>query len=600
MILQNWTSGLQQLWQHWFKPLFAEVNATENILLTDEEYETFFEKLGSALESHQITAELVNQIRRCQDDPWFLLWLRRYSHRQIDSAQSEKFLQVLQQVESRNWGDFSGIARQLSQQHQVKLEKPSTAIPLKIESVTARLPLAPSEDEGLAVVAPTVDEDAVSQVLQQAAQQYQTGELFGAIALWGEAIALTPHCPKAYNNRGSALYYLGRYEDAIADFDIAIQQQPDFHLAYNNRGNVYADLGQLQAALADYTQAINLRADFYFAYNGRAGVLARLGHSLWAIADYNQALALNQQFYFAYNNRGKLRAELGQYSEAIADFTQALYCHGDNPDAYHNRGNIYAELAQNQNAIADYSQALALNPNLYQTYHCRGRIYARQQQYQDAIADYDEALNLHPRYTLAYNSRGIAYFAIDQHQDAIADFQQTLAIQPNFWQGWLNWGCVLAATHNDELALQTWQKGLSQLQSTHPDYLQACARLDHYQGKVLQRQAQQRNNSYLYFNAIDCYHNAGRTIQDYPQWRSLYLEILQDLQITYSALGDTEQAQKWRQYALNLLEKLLLETTNTTHKRQIEQQFADLYYLCTQDWLNPEADNPLQLLDSSI
>jgi tetratricopeptide (TPR) repeat protein len=592
MMIQSIGSWLHQLWQYWFESLPANAAPAEIVPLSDEGYEALFQKLLIGIEQKWTQADLLNTLNGHQDDPWFVLWLRRYSRAcQRSRFEAEAMLRALTQIGTMNWGNLSGVARELGQRElpDPRSTSPQAVTLLKIESVAARLPLPqyPKDrtiEESLAEVAPAPNADASSSLFERAAQRYQAGELSGAITLWEEAIAVNPYFPEAYNGRGSALYYLGRYDEAIADFSAAIRLQPDFHLAYNNRGNVYADLGQLQAALADYTQAIECVGNFYFAYNGRAAVLARLGHCLWAIADYNQALEIYPEFHFAYNGRGMARADLGQYQDAIADFSRALECNPQNPDAYHNRGNAYAEIEQDEQAIADYTQALILNPNLHQTYCSRGKIYVKHEQYQAAIADYSEALNIHPHFILAYNSRGIAYHCIGEYNAAIADFRRTLELAPTFWQAWINWGCTLIEAYDEAIALQTWQKGLKELPDTAPDYLEACARLYHYQGKALSRQAQHQENSYLYFDALDCYQKAARAVQDNPQWRSLYLEILQDLQIAYRFLGDTAQAQKWRSLALDLLEKLLLDTKSPAQKRQLESKFAALYPLKTEDW----------------
>ncbi|MEM9448798.1 MAG: tetratricopeptide repeat protein, partial [Cyanobacteria bacterium P01_E01_bin.6] len=44
-----------------------------------------------------------------------------------------------------------------------------------------------------------------------------------------------PDYPEAWNNRGTALSDLGRYEAAIASYDKAIEFKPDYPEAWNNR-----------------------------------------------------------------------------------------------------------------------------------------------------------------------------------------------------------------------------------------------------------------------------------------------------------------------------------------------------------------------------
>ncbi|MGK7960935.1 tetratricopeptide repeat protein, partial [Crocosphaera sp.] len=76
----------------------------------------------------------------------------------------------------------------------------------------------------------------------------QQAEYEAAIASYDKALEFKPDYDQAWNNRGNALYNLGRLEEAIASYDKALEIKPDYHEAWNNRGNALADLGRLEEA----------------------------------------------------------------------------------------------------------------------------------------------------------------------------------------------------------------------------------------------------------------------------------------------------------------------------------------------------------------
>ncbi len=97
----------------------------------------------------------------------------------------------------------------------------------------------------------------------------------------------------AYNNRGSQLLELKRYQEAIQDFTKAIQLNPQYAQAYYNRGLGHAHLGNDEQAIADYTRSIHYDAQFAPAYNNRGVVYQRNAKS-WNIIceDWRKACQL--------------------------------------------------------------------------------------------------------------------------------------------------------------------------------------------------------------------------------------------------------------------------------------------------------------------
>jgi tetratricopeptide (TPR) repeat protein len=82
------------------------------------------------------------------------------------------------------------------------------------------------------------------------------GDFAGAIANYTKAIELKPDFLNAWNNRGTALYDLGRYEEAISNCNKAIELKPDYHIAWHNRGIALKALGRYEEAIANYDQGL--------------------------------------------------------------------------------------------------------------------------------------------------------------------------------------------------------------------------------------------------------------------------------------------------------------------------------------------------------
>ncbi len=153
---------------------------------------------------------------------------------------------------------------------------------------------------------------------------YQSRNHERAVALMDQAIALTPHNPLYYCNRGNALRELKQPDAAVASFDTALALKPDYAEAYYNRGNALRDLKQLDAAVASYDKALTLKPDYAEAYANRGVVRQELKQLETAIADYDKAIQFKPDYAEAYENRGHALQELQDLDAAVASYAQAL------------------------------------------------------------------------------------------------------------------------------------------------------------------------------------------------------------------------------------------------------------------------------------
>jgi hypothetical protein len=70
-----------------------------------------------------------------------------------------------------------------------------------------------------------------------------------------KAIEIKPDYVAAYNNRGTAKYYLSNYRGAIEDYNKAIEIKPDYAMIYNNRGLAKRYLSDYRGAAKDFKKA---------------------------------------------------------------------------------------------------------------------------------------------------------------------------------------------------------------------------------------------------------------------------------------------------------------------------------------------------------
>ena len=82
-----------------------------------------------------------------------------------------------------------------------------------------------------------------------------------AIELFDRVLEINPKNTEAWNNRGVALFQLGKGEEAIKCYDRALQIDPNFLEPLRNKGFVLRTLEKFDSALECYDRLIATEAD---------------------------------------------------------------------------------------------------------------------------------------------------------------------------------------------------------------------------------------------------------------------------------------------------------------------------------------------------
>ncbi|TVQ48173.1 MAG: tetratricopeptide repeat protein [Gloeocapsa sp. DLM2.Bin57] len=135
--------------------------------------------------------------------------------------------------------------------------------------------------------------------LKKALEQFNQGDLEGAISSWDQALKINPYSLDAWYNRGGALSNLGRHQEALNCFEKIIEIKPDDYMALNSIGNILYRLERWEDALNAWNKLVTVKPDYYQGWYNRACALEHLQKLPEAIASYQKALEIKPDFSMA-------------------------------------------------------------------------------------------------------------------------------------------------------------------------------------------------------------------------------------------------------------------------------------------------------------
>jgi len=306
----------------------------------------------------------------------------------------------------------------------------------------------------------------------------------------------------AWNRRGNALMWKGRFEDALEVFNQAIASDPTDPRPYNNRAIVRRRLGDLAGALADYDTVIELQPDVAYAYNNRALLRRTMGDYTGALSDLNRVVADGSLGVRALRNRSLVKRHMGNFDGAHEDLQLALSQAPNDARTYAAIGSTWLWTRDWTQALQALDRAIEINDSYAFAIMTRARVYWVTGRREQVRADVDKVLRLDPadnwarrvrasllmaehkhdaakrdldyclenpcireenRRALRHAQRGVVYFAaLGRYADALLDIERALAARPRHVDAFLYRlaGLAISVRAGDDASAQGWLTAL--------------------------------------------------------------------------------------------------------------------------------------------
>jgi tetratricopeptide (TPR) repeat protein len=210
------------------------------------------------------------------------------------------------------------------------------------------------------------------QLVQDAMQKQQAGDLAGAVTEYREFLKLHPEAAPIHTNLGAALAGLGRYEEALPEYKIALKQSPRLEGARLNLALVYYKMGKLDDAAIQLEkvyaedpqnhQAVLLLGDSYLRMGREDDVIRVLEP---AEQKYPDDLAIAYMLGTALIHQK--RVEEGQV------LVNRIMHNGDSAEAHLMLGTAKLNVQDFAGARDEFAKAVTLNPNLPEVHVLYGK-----------------------------------------------------------------------------------------------------------------------------------------------------------------------------------------------------------------------------------
>jgi tetratricopeptide (TPR) repeat protein len=217
-----------------------------------------------------------------------------------------------------------------------------------ILSAAAQAPMSPQEQQ---------------QLVQDAMQKQQAGDLEGAVREYKEFLKLHPEATPIHSNLGAALAGLGQFQEAIPEYKIALKQSPklagarlNLALAYYKTGKIDDAVTQLEKVYAEDPgnhQAVLLLGDCYLRMGREDDVIRILEPEE---AKYPDDLAVAYLLGTAL-----IRQKRVEEGEVLIE---RIMRNGDSAEPHLMLGSSKMNVQDYAGARDEFAKAVALNPNL--------------------------------------------------------------------------------------------------------------------------------------------------------------------------------------------------------------------------------------------
>jgi tetratricopeptide (TPR) repeat protein len=183
-----------------------------------------------------------------------------------------------------------------------------------------------------------------------------------ALEAYDRCLALSPRNFRVMNQRGIALYLMGRSNEAEESFRRSLFGDSGFAAAHNNIGAVLWDAGEAREATNCFRRAVRYERGLVSARLNLALALLRQGHFQLALDAYRNVARDDAENAIAWNGVGRALLEFGEFAEARDACVRAIQADPKLALAHRNLSTAFSGLGDEEAAAECAERAMLLDP----------------------------------------------------------------------------------------------------------------------------------------------------------------------------------------------------------------------------------------------
>ncbi len=268
------------------------------------------------------------------------------------------------------------------------------------------------------------------ELLNQAIQSHEAGELGRAETLYREVLRQTPNHPDALHLLGLLAHRAGRLSEAAALIRQALTVVPESVPYLCNLGEVLRADGALTPSLACLRRAIQLDPAYPPAHHNLGVVLVDLRQYLDAAVAFHQATRLAPDWLEPRLQLVRLLIEARRLEEAL-EHVQVMVAQQPQSAEYPRiLGTIFNELQRYPEAEAAFRQTVEMDPACVLAWNDLGAVCWKQHKTEAAAAAWRKAMELAPEFDWPFNNYAGILKDIGRVEEAVRYFRRSLQINP--------------------------------------------------------------------------------------------------------------------------------------------------------------------------
>jgi tetratricopeptide (TPR) repeat protein len=304
-------------------------------------------------------------------------------------------------------------------------------------------------------------------------------------------------------DKASGLFKEKRFEEAISLAEEVIGAEPLNARAWDQKGNALFELGKHEEALACFDKVTVFDPAYLDAYgwNGKGNALFGLKKYRLAIDCYERAIKVDPEFVWAWRNKGQALLNLDMYQEALMCYDRALELDPNDISALIDKGWTLDKLGERPAAIDLYDRAIQIDPSSTNAWLNKGWTLYNDYNYAESLDCFENALEIDPNNIDAWNYKGNSLLNLGDYDAAIRCYEKVVELDPNYVWGWSNKGVALV--------------NQGKLDESKPYFLKAI--------EICEKALEENPRSSAHWTVIG---TASRYLGDYSKAIQAYTEVL--------------------------------------------------------------------------